>query len=479
MKGGLPCVRLSDRAAVSDIADYSRASVALPEQQNKLGASSPPSTLTLTPMPNGSMPATSQKSLSGEISKPITPNEENLTSSPVPFPVREPVARENGKDYSIPTQPCGEKDSGASASPDLDLSLWNSLKDLSTEDFEQCLEDWEWRDIKQKLSLSRQREKERRTNVTGSSLLPTPTTYAKGSGNHRPAGSNKLEQSLKPFLGQGDKLNPAAVGWMMGYPPGWVEDILMDGGLSIQLPFIPEYVTIPTTAVPAATSTVNPSLPNKQRSPSNESSTSIPSVTKQPVTRDCSSNEISPSKKSSSKRRRHKGEGSGCIYWRTVIRNGKEYQQAYYHWRENGKRRTRYIPKRLLDRVQEAEAQKLPVADILVLLGGDEKCSSKSSGNSSTSPQDKCSSKTSPPSKKRQQGYGAGYIECKPIKRSGKEYPQYWYHYEFWDKGDRLVKSSKYIPKGKLAQVQQLEEQKAPVREILKVLGVIMSCPSL
>jgi hypothetical protein len=126
----------------------------------------------------------------------------------------------------------------------------------------------------------------------------------------------------------------------------------------------------------------------------------------------------------------------------------------------------------LLDQVQEAEAQKLPVADILVLLGGDEKCSSKSSDTSSTSPKDKCSSKISPPSKKRQQGYGAGYIECKPIKRGGKEYPQYWYHYEIWSEGDHVIKSSKYIPKGKLAQVQQLDEQKAPVREILKVLGV-------
>ena len=120
---------------------------------------------------------------------------------------------------------------------------------------------------------------------------------------------------------------------------------------------------------------VIPWIGESQRSPLNESSTSIPSVTKRPVTRDCSSNEISPSKKSPSKKRRRKGEGSGCIYWCTVTRNSKEY-------------------------------------------------------------------------------------------------PQYWYHYEIWSEGDRLVKSSKYIPKSKLAQVQQLEKQKAPVQEILKVLGV-------
>ena len=69
----------------------------------------------------------------------------------------------------------------------------------------------------------------------------------------------------------------------------------------------------------------------------------------------CSSKDASPSKK-----RRGKGEGSGCIYWRTVTRNGKDYQQAYYQWRSNEKQRTRYIPKKLLDQVLQAKAQKLP-----------------------------------------------------------------------------------------------------------------------
>ncbi len=35
---------------------------------------------------------------------------------------------------------------------------------------------------------------------------------------------------------------------------------------------------------------------------------------------------------SSSKTRRHKGDGSGCIYWRTITKNGKDYQQAYYQY---------------------------------------------------------------------------------------------------------------------------------------------------
>ncbi|MGL5075785.1 MAG: hypothetical protein ACRDBG_08070, partial [Waterburya sp.] len=58
-----------------------------------------------------------------------------------------------------------------------------------------------------------------------------------------------------------------------------------------------------------------------------------------------------------------------------------------------------------------------------------------------------------------------------PIKRSGKEYQQYWYHYEEWRKGDRLTKNSRYIPKKMLSQIEKMNNEKAPVEEILKVLG--------
>jgi hypothetical protein len=163
----------------------------------------------------------------------------------------------------------------------------------------------------------------------------------------------------------------------------------------------------------------------------------------------CSSKIITPStvkqhqdKNCSSKTRRQKGEGSGHIYYRTVIRNGKNYQQAYYQWRENGQQRTKYIPKKLLSKVQKAELFKKPVTEILeLLLGGLEKCSSKkfdTLSNVEVLTKDKsvetinnCSSKiTSPPSKrkKRSSGYGGGYIEYREVKRNHKTYSQYWYH---------------------------------------------------
>jgi hypothetical protein len=75
-----------------------------------------------------------------------------------------------------------------------------------------------------------------------------------------------------------------------------------------------------------------------------------------------------------------------------------------------------------------------------------------------------------PPSTKRKQGDGTGYIECKPIKRSGKEYQQYWYHYEIWSRGDRITKKSKYIPKTMLNRIEQMNDERVPVEEILKVL---------
>ena len=214
--------------------------------------------------------------------------------------------------------------------------------------------------------------------------------------------------------------------------------------------------------------------------------------------------EISPSKN-----RRRKGDGNGFIYWRTVTKNGKDYQQAYYHWKENGQKKTRYIPKKLLGDIQEAEAAKLPVKEILLLLGisvtpsnnspsnllGDIQLSPSNSDISpsnnspsnllgdiqlSPSNSDISPSNNSPSKMRRHKGEGSGNIHWRTITKKGKDYPQAYYHFEFWNQGDhlrwgvahRLVKSSKYIPKRLIHRVEQLEQNKAPVKDILQVLGV-------
>ena len=196
-----------------------------------------------------------------------------------------------------------------------------------------------------------------------------------------------------------------------------------------------------------------------------------------------SSKNFSPSTKSQNQTRRRKGEGSGSIHWRTVIRNGKEYQQAYYHYKLNGKKRTKYIPQKLLGLIQEAESHKLPIADILNLLGEKNINPSKSSNTNFDEKNkindeaiDTCEinpSKIESPSKsQRRRGEGSGSIHCKPIKRSGKEYKQYWYHWEIWSKGDRLTKKSRYIPKRLVQKVERMNGSKVAVRRILEVLGV-------
>lgn len=198
------------------------------------------------------------------------------------------------------------------------------------------------------------------------------------------------------------------------------------------------------------------------------------------------SNSLSPSNNS---KRRKKGTGSGSIYYRTVTRKGTDYQQAYYHYKLDGKKRTKYIPQKLLGLIEAAEAQKLPVREILFLLGEKQINPSKSSSiceavsfrTLSVEPDDSIDkdivnadispSKNLSPSKiLRNRGEGSGTIHCKPIWRGGKEYKQYWYHYEFWQSGERLVKKTRYIPKRLLTKVQRMEGEKVPVEEILRVL---------
>lgn len=73
--------------------------------------------------------------------------------------------------------------------------------------------------------------------------------------------------------------------------------------------------------------------------------------------------------------------------------------------------------------------------------------------------------------RRRYKGHGSGAISWRTLTRNGRDYHQPWYQYEFWDKGKCTLKSSKYIPKKLLQQVQQMNQAKVPVLEILAVLG--------
>ncbi|MBW4512909.1 MAG: hypothetical protein KME64_41435 [Scytonematopsis contorta HA4267-MV1] len=72
-------------------------------------------------------------------------------------------------------------------------------------------------------------------------------------------------------------------------------------------------------------------------------------------------------------KRRSRGEGTGRIQWRTITKkNGKQYQQAWYDWqlhiRDKAVSKSTYIPKRLLNNIQELEAKKATVIEILSAL---------------------------------------------------------------------------------------------------------------
>ena len=225
------------------------------------------------------------------------------------------------------------------------------------------------------------------------------------------------------------------------------------------------------------------------------------------------SNLLEDERDNSPSKKRSRGEGNGCIYWRTITKNGKEYPQAYYHWKEGNKKRSKYIPKKLLGLIEEADSAKRPVIEILKLLGvwtdsskllGDEEKARRNNDVNalvenrpdqllgdkwikngeinisqgieySPSNLDNSPSKIDLSPSKRRKGDGSGNIHWRTITRGGKDYPQAYYHYEIWSGGDRLVKSSKYIQKRLLSQIQRLEAEKAPVKKILKVLGVMKS----
>lgn len=75
-----------------------------------------------------------------------------------------------------------------------------------------------------------------------------------------------------------------------------------------------------------------------------------------------------------------------------------------------------------------------------------------------------------PSKKRRKKGTGSGSIYWRTITKNGKDYQQTYYHYELWDKGDRKIKSCEYIPKTMRSLIEKMNDEKAPVEEILRVL---------
>ena len=197
--------------------------------------------------------------------------------------------------------------------------------------------------------------------------------------------------------------------------------------------------------------------------------------------------------------RRKRGEGTGHLFKKPITRKGKTYDQWWYQWVENGRRRSKYIPKKLLGVIKNLESVKAPLNEILQAIGEKGEVlnpvssqrgldlpptdpdplksqtatqllenKEKRSGTPS-SPKLQCqhygeSSTLKRPRRKR--GEGTGHLFKKPITRKGKTYDQWWYQ---WVEDGR--RRCRYIPKKLLGVVQNLESVKAPLNEILEAIG--------
>lgn len=312
---------------------------------------------------------------------------------------------------------------------------------------------------------------------------------ALSSGNGRPPGQSRLEGQLKKLgvLKKREVLNPLYLEKAYSLPLGWTDpqecrqatELLGIDEKPSETHSIPEWPVLPSDefsiclncqnqiiSVSDGCSVCGLLLGEKINSPSNH---------------DLSQELLGDMKNSPSKNKRDWGEGNGYIEWRTITRNGKDYPQAYYHWKEGNQKRSKYIPKNLIERIAIAESQKRPVREILELLRVTLEPESESLlGVSQNSPSNTLSPSNSSPSKnRRNKGEGSGSIHWKPCKRKDKvtgqvigEYLQPWYHYEIWEEGDRLKKGTAYIPQKLLSQIERLEEEKAPIKEIIRILRV-------
>ena len=203
---------------------YSQASAVLPWQQSKLGEYRQLNLLNSTQMQLPSCDRISQISQFTVTSEafPLQLKSSICLRLGSPAQVRQTLELE--QDSTTQNQLCGEKDCGASALPNPGSLLWNSLKDLSIEDFEQSLDRYELRAIALKIFSSyRRRKSEQCTSET--EFLSCPTLTSCSSKSSRSAGSTKCEKWWRDngLVPAGSQLSAGAIALLMGYPEDWFQ----------------------------------------------------------------------------------------------------------------------------------------------------------------------------------------------------------------------------------------------------------------
>lgn len=249
----------------SEQLDSLKESADFAEEPNSLEdlSGSNPSNLTMTQVL--SCEITSVTKSSTEISEIITLSPEAPTSTPSGSLAPEPAAQENAPDSATQNQTSGLSPSAASVKEDPATSLLKTLKDLSIEDFERCLEDSEWRAIDGTIrSCYRARKLEQRNLAPD--FLQLPTLLALHGKNSRPAGTTVCDRTARKLgiIRDSQLLSIEAMAMISGFPQYWLK-CLLGSNLALNL-----------DDSQADSSTDLPSSPNKPRSHSTESNTCIP-----------------------------------------------------------------------------------------------------------------------------------------------------------------------------------------------------------
>ena len=337
---------------------------------------------------------TSQEYQFTQTSETTTQNQENLTSLPAVSPALAQVTQEVERDLNIQLPLSGGKVSDALSKLNPNSVFLSNLKELLDEDLELFLPPYIWQDTVLKLKQSRQQSLEQDTR--DSDYLSFPTLTSNENSTTRPAGQTKCERWFrnKGLVPNGSQLGSQAIAMIMGFPPNWFDCLSP---------------TKHQAELEVDTSQEEQSPQDKQPSPSAESSISIPCLIRQP----------------------HKQPFEGLI----VGDRGSEFDVQ------------------VDDRVVQ-----LPKLYVFPNPPKRVKCQTDDDISPSKIPQ------------RRKKGTGSGYINWRDITKNGKKYQETWYHYEFWEQGNRLVKSCAYIPKKMRSQVEKMNAEKVPVEEILKFL---------
>ena len=382
-------------------------------QPSNLGEYRQLSLLKSTPTLKQSCDHTSQEYQFTQILETTSQITENLTSLPVDSPALAQVTQELEQDLITLLQPCGKKVYELSRRRNPNSWWLNNQQEFSNEDYELFLEDSEWQDIKAKLKSSQQQDSEQVTEENDCLLFPTLTSGQTDLAK-RPAGQTKCEKWFrhKGLIPNGSQLGTSAIALIMGFPADWLTVLQKESSKNpaTQNPTEPQEESEPDISQ-------DEQLPqDRQRSPSAESSISIPCLIRQP----------------------HKKPFEGLI----VGDRGDKFDVQV------GDRLVQ-LPKLYVFPHLPEKKEKCRTDDDI-----------SPSKNTCGEPNRLC---------RRKKGTGSGYINWREIEKNGKNYKQTWFHYELWNKG-RQIKSCVYIPKKMRSQIEKMNTEKVPVEDILEVL---------